>query len=194
MTETTKGWLQRYSASRILYFVAVAAAGVAAYLYGGDLIHENKEATEVIVLVFPILAGFLIAIMTIVGDPTAFGSGSWRSVEMARDATFNSLARQKWLFLLYLITVLGAFAAALLKKTCPYATEIIERVYFGAAVSAFLMSLSLPGALMKIQLERHDLMIARKRAEAAEAAEAATVEPEADPAAPSVNKPGKQKR
>lgn len=168
MTDADKKWWQQIAITRTIYLLFVVSAGVLSGVFGGPLIHENKEATEVIVLVFPILAGFLIAIMTILGDPTAFSSGSWRSVELARKATFNGLARQKWLFIMYLLAVIGAFIAALLKKPCPRVTEIIERLYFGLAVSCFLLSLSLPGALMKIQLERHDLMIKRKRVEGGE--------------------------
>jgi hypothetical protein len=148
---------------RIAYFLVVLGAGVAAGYFGGSLIHDNHEASEVIITVFPILAGFLIAIMTIVGDPTVFAVGPWRAVELARNPTFDRLARQKWLFLVYLATVACVFAAALLKRNCPRLTEYLERVYLGLAVISFLLSVSLPGALMKIQLERYDIMISRKK-------------------------------
>jgi hypothetical protein len=149
--------------TRLTYFGIAALAGALAGFFGGCLIHDNHDAVEVIVTVFPILAGFLVAIMTIVGDPSVFGGRSWRAAELAMDPTYRSLVRQKWLFLLYLITVAGVFAAALLKKKWPMTTEIIERVYFGLAVGAFVLSLSLPGSLMRIQLERHEAMIARRR-------------------------------
>lgn len=162
MNEDTEGiaW------GRVAYFVFTALSGAAAGYWGGSLIHENRDANEIIVVVFPVLAGFLIAIMTIVGDPAMFGARTWRAVELARNPTFKRLVRQKWLFLLYLITVTAVFASALLKTALPNVACILERIYFGLAVTSFLLSMSLPGALMKIQMERHELMKADKLSEA----------------------------
>jgi hypothetical protein len=45
---------------------------------GQPLIHGNQSAIDVIVTVFSILAGFLVAIIAIIGDPASIPKGSWR--------------------------------------------------------------------------------------------------------------------
>ena len=148
---------------RILLFVFAAACGIGAAIYGQPFIHNNDRAINVIVTAFSILAGFLVALMTLVGDPSVFGGRSWRHAENARKVVFNKLARQKWMFVLYLATLLLILASSLLEKALPNVTIWLERVYLCTAVMAFILSFALPSALMKIQLARHDEMIKAKR-------------------------------
>lgn len=52
-----------------LIFGAISIVfGIAAGWFGQDLIHDNDDARDLIVTVFSILAGFLIAVMTLLGD------------------------------------------------------------------------------------------------------------------------------
>ncbi len=55
---------------RIAYFLFSALAGLIAAIWGAPLIHGNSEASGVIVTVFSVLAGFLVGLISLTGDPT----------------------------------------------------------------------------------------------------------------------------
>ena len=150
---------------RTAFISFAAVAGLIAGLFGQPFIHGNERAISVIVNVFSILAGFLVAIMTIMGDPTGFVTKSWRYAETVRPAVYSKLLRQKYLFILYLLVLTFIMLQSLFEKKFPYIAGLLEQIYFGAAVTAFILSLGLPSALMKIQMDRHDEMIERRRKE-----------------------------
>jgi hypothetical protein len=139
--------------------------GVLTAVCGFDLIHENPNATNVIVTVFSIMAGFLIAVISLLGDHSIL-PGSWRIGELQRNGIHNRLNRQKWLFYLYLVTLAIIFAAALTGKHWPTVTGWLERFYFGSATTAFLLSFRLPAELMNIQVDRIDAVIDARRSKA----------------------------
>jgi len=145
-------------------FIGVAiSVGLVAGFFGQPYIHGNERAIGVIVNVFSVLAGFLVAVMSIMGDPTGFVARNWRFAEKARPAVYSKLLRQKYLFILYLVVLSLITIESLIEKQLPRIACIMEQVYFGAAVSAFILSLGLPSALMKIQMDRHDEMIEMRR-------------------------------
>lgn len=148
---------------RLSFFGFAAGCGVAGSVWGQTLIHGNAQAINIIVTVFSILAGFLVAIMTIMGDPGAFAGRSWRANEQNRSNIFNRLVRQKWMFSLYLTTLGLILAASLLEKKLPCVVTWIEHIYLGTAIAAFILSMGLPSALMDIQLSRHEEVIKAKR-------------------------------
>ena len=129
---------------RISFFVFASVSGVLGAAYGQPLIHGNDLAINVIVTVFSILAGFLVAIMTIMGDPGIFGGRSWRANELNRGRVLSQLIRQKWMFTLYLFTLGMIFASSLIGKVLPKVVVWTERVYLGTAILAFILSLRLP--------------------------------------------------
>ena len=145
------------------YLAFAVVVGIAASLWCQPLVHDNKDAHDVIVVLFSILAGFLVAIMTIVGDPSTYRTVNWRSHERIRKTVFARLARQKYLFYLYIATLGLLFASVLAGKRYPQVTVWAEYVYVGLAVTAFLLSIRLPAMLMRIQLDRHDEIIDEKR-------------------------------
>jgi len=148
---------------RIIFFSFAIISGIAAAIFGQPFIHGNERAINIIVTAFSILAGFLVAIMTIIGDPGLFAARSWRYAEAARKNLKNRLTRQKWMFILYLVTLSLIFIASLIEKTSPNANLWLERIYLGTAISALILSFGLPSSLMNIQLSRHDEMIDVKR-------------------------------
>ena len=142
--------------------LAIVAGGIAG-TYGQDLIHANNDAREVIVTVFSILAGFLIAIMTLLGDQSVL-PGSWRFAELQRTKIEAKLIRQKWLFYLYLITLTLIFTHTLTKTRWPEFGVWLERFYFGSATTAFILSFRLPSTLMSVQTDRIDAVIGARKA------------------------------
>ncbi|RVQ76100.1 hypothetical protein [Sinorhizobium medicae] len=150
--------------SRVFGVVAVAI-GVLAGWQGLDLIHGNDDAREVIVTVCSILAGFLIAIMTLLGDQSVL-PGSWRIAATQSDAIRAKLTRQKWLFYCYLVTLSLIFVHTLIKTKLPEAATWIERFYFGFAATSFVLSFKLPATLMAVQTDRVEAVIAARRGNA----------------------------
>jgi hypothetical protein len=146
----------------ILLVTVSVLSGCLAFAFGHELIDKNTEATQVIVTVFSILAGFLIAIMTLLGDQSVL-PGSWRIAEVTRTKIQVKLIRQKWLFYVYLITLTIIFVAALLRMKYPETTALLERIYLGFATSSFILSFGLPSTLMSVQMERVEAVIGARR-------------------------------
>ena len=150
---------------RISFFTFSVAAGCAAGWFGQPLIHGNNEAIGVIVNVFSILAGFLVTIMTLLGEPSLFRGRTWRSDAVKKSNIYRRLARHKWLFITYLSVLGFVFVATLFAKRCPDCTAVIwlEHVYLGMATVAFIMSLALPHRLMSLQMARFEEMVESRR-------------------------------
>lgn len=167
MPDTSSGSRTKWSWDRILTLLIGIGAGIVGGYYGQPLIHGNDLAINVIVTAFSILAGFLIAIMTIMGDPSSFSRYSWRAHELSRSTVFRGLRRQQWLFMLYLATVSAMFAGSLLAHASSGISSRIlvwlERTYLFMAILAFVVSFRLPGTLLRIQLDRHDQLIEARR-------------------------------
>ncbi|MGE4296954.1 MAG: hypothetical protein AB7E47_02900 [Desulfovibrionaceae bacterium] len=148
---------------RIAFFIGAILAGIVAAIWGQPLIHGNDNAVNIIVTVFSILSGFLIAVITIIGDPSGVaGRNSWRFSELNRNNINRRLIRNKWMFVLYLVTLTLIFVSALIKDH-PVITVWVERVYLGLAVTAFALSFRLPWALVSIQMRRYDELIDEQR-------------------------------
>lgn len=155
--------MEKFDWSRLLYFIFSITCGAAASYYGQPYIHNNDKAINIIVTVFSILAGFLVAIMTLLGDPGGYTTRTWRFFELKKSTVFNKLVRQKWLFVTYLITLGLIFISSMVEKRFPQAAVYLEYGYLGVAITAFMLSLKLPSSLMNIQLSRHDELIEAKR-------------------------------
>lgn len=133
--------------------------------FGQPLIHGNNEAVGIIVNVFSILAGFLVTIMTLLGDPGLYRGRTWRSDAVKKSNVYRRLVRHKWLFVLYLSVLGFAFVSTLIFKKSPDSSVVIwlERIYIGLATLAFMMSLALPHRLMNLQMARFEEMVESRR-------------------------------
>jgi hypothetical protein len=154
----------------IFLFVCIGTS-VAAAFYGQPLAHENTDAITIIITVMTVFAGFLVAIIAILGDPAMMPAGSWRAAENSHPAIYGRVATYTWLFQLYLIAIAFLFAGALLQKAPDSAVSHvwkvwIERLYVFFGVLSFLLTTALPGALGKLQLRRAEAEIERRRQDA----------------------------
>lgn len=148
----------------IALFAFASGCGIVAFLFGGKYIHENKDAIGVITTVFSIFAGFIVAITTILGTPVGdTEKQTWQSLELRRNNVFRRLTKQKWLFISYLSTLLLIFGQTLIAKTFPDISILMERLFLGMAVFAFILSIGLPGALISMQISRYDELIDEKK-------------------------------
>lgn len=139
-------------------------SGLCAWL-GQPLVHDNQDAVGVIVNVFSILAGFLVTIMTLLGEPMLFRGATWRTEAVKRNNVYRRLVRHKWLFVLYLAVLGLIFVSTLVTKKFPDHAAVvwIERVYLGLATFAFCLSLTLPSRLMNLQMDRFDELVEARR-------------------------------
>ena len=136
----------------------VGAIGVSAYVGHRfqPMVSNNPDAVNTVVTIFSILAGFLIAVITFIAEPTLQQAKTWSELQKMKETVRRKLFRQKLLFFLYLLTLGIALAMYL---TPPANTEILvwlQTVFLSLATFVFLASFSLPGSLMRIQMERYE--------------------------------------
>ncbi|USE70855.1 hypothetical protein CTT31_17695 [Pseudoalteromonas maricaloris] len=138
--------------------------GLGSYLCQ-PLIHGNQDAINVIVTVFSILAGFLVAVITLIGDPKSLPAGGWQVARLGSDLTYNRLIRHKWLFKAYLITLFLIFISIVIKNKYPAVRLVLEYTYMFFATISCVLSFKLPSALIELQQERieHEITERRKR-------------------------------
>lgn len=144
------------------------AGGLAAY-FGQPSVHKNSDLILIIITVFTVFAGFLIAIITIVGDPIMIPHGSWTKGELRRDAMISRLNWHVGLLICYLLTIGLLFAAVVLERALnehDLWLVWVERSCLFVGVTSFLFTFALPVALIQMQSARYDAEIERRRREA----------------------------
>lgn len=148
---------------KISYFILTLILSCAVTYYAHPFIKNNQDAINILVTIFSILVGFLLAIITLVGDPKTLPSGSWKAAELASKTTFNRLARQKLLFIAYLITLTLIFISMLLRAKFEFINYYVEHIYLFFASIAMMYSFRLPYAIIELQKERIDQEIEERR-------------------------------
>ena len=148
----------------VTVLVALALSAAAGW-FGQPFVHGNDEARGIIVNVFSILAGFLITVMTLLGEPGLYRGRTWRADAVKRTNVYRRLARHKWLFVIYLVVLGLVFCTSIVSRRYPDCIAVVrlEQTYLSFSAFAFIMSLLLPGRLMNLQLARFDELIAERR-------------------------------
>jgi hypothetical protein len=129
---------------------------------------QNSDLILFVTTVFTVFAGFLVAIITIIGDPSLVPGGSWRLVEHRRDSIEQRIVWHIYLFLCYLVTIAFIFVSVIFEKV---PKEIISesvkawiaRGYLFFGVFSFLLSFALPFALHRVKMSRLDQETERRR-------------------------------
>jgi hypothetical protein len=148
-------------------FLCCLIGGVAAY-YAQPAVHKNADLVLVIITVFTVFAGFLIAIITIIGDPIMIPQGSWRISELGRDRMEGRLFWHIALFFLYLLAIALLFTAVVLEKILSEHDTLktwIERACLFVGITSFLLTFALPASLLQMQRARYDAETERRRNE-----------------------------
>lgn len=152
-SSNTKSGVGRIAWGRVaglLLLVGISCAG--GYLLQ-PLISGNKDAINTVVTVFSILAGFLIAVITFVGDP---GTSGWRELQGGKREVKAKLRRHRWLFYMYLITLGLALAMFIMPDGFVQTIIWLERFFVGFALFVFLASFSLPNSLSQLQMDKYE--------------------------------------
>lgn len=151
---------------RIAFFLCCAVAGVFGAYYAQPFVVKNSDLILILVTVFTVFAGFLIAIITIIGDPILISEGSWRRSEGGRARMRQRLNLHIALFVLYLVTIALLFVGVVLEKAMDDHDAIrtwIERAYLFFGITSFLLTFGLPVALIEMQTNRYDAETERRR-------------------------------
>jgi|SRR6516162_9043597 hypothetical protein len=151
---------------RICYAATCAVTGAVSAYYAQPYVGRNSDVVLIVVTVFTVFAGFLTAIITIIGEPAAVREGSWRVAEIGRSAIQHRLACHIGLFVLYLVTIGLLFVGVILDKALDdhfWIKIAIERAYLFIGITSFLFTFAVPVALLRIQQERYDAEIERRR-------------------------------
>lgn len=155
---------------RAVFIAFCFGSGAVCAYYGQTYVHDNSDAINIVITVFTVFAGFLVAIISILGDPSLLPDGAWQDAENRRENIHRRLIRHTYLFWLYLIIIGLVFLSSLLKKapSTPRMDSIrywIEYTYLTLGVAAFFLSLALPKMLMGIQRSRIDAEIDKRKTE-----------------------------
>jgi MFS family permease len=149
----------------VLIITCFAVAALGAY-YTQPYAHKNPDLILILVTVFTVFAGFLIAVITIIGDPIMIREGSWRAAEDGREKMQSRLFRHVALFVFYLLTIGLLFVGVVLERALDDHNLWrvgFERAYLFAGIASFLFTFALPGALLQMQQARYDAEIERRR-------------------------------
>jgi len=118
-------------------------------------------------MAFSILSGILIAIITTLGEPRDLRHDkNWRVASAHKRLKTRSMYRCTVLFYVYLIVISSVFVAALLDSIMSPGSGIArwaERFSLSAGSSALFWSFGLPSSIRKIQDERLEIEVSRKR-------------------------------
>ncbi len=147
---------------RIIYAAIGACVSVALSYFFSQRLTNEVDVLSYVATVFSILAGVVIAIISILGDPSMILDSSWRKDFFSAKETQRKLHRHTDLFLLYVILLAAIFAFALIERSDDI-YRYAQFLCFFLICFAFWMSLSLPGSLKEIQRKRMDDAINAKK-------------------------------
>lgn len=125
--------------------------------------HGNDDAMTVLVTVFSVLAGFLVAVMAIVANDRALKGRTWRQDTFYLKQVKKELIRHQFLFYLYLWVLALAFLAEL-ELSLPYSMQLwLERIMLFFGCMAMVFSFSLPGQLTRRHISDLEKIIKDKQ-------------------------------
>jgi hypothetical protein len=125
--------------------------------------HDNSNALSVLVTVFSILAGFLVAVMAIVGSERALKGRNWRQDTFYLLHVKQDLQKHSALFYLYLLVLALSFLASLKLGWPDIIQTSVECVLLFLACLAMLLSFSLPGQLTRRHISDLESAIKARR-------------------------------
>lgn len=135
-----------------IIFCAVTAA-LASY-FGADFLRHSPSALGAMIDIFSILAGVLVAVISIVGDPSMLLPGNWRLGYEHADEMQKKIANFSHLFFSYILSLIFIVLCMVLNDNKIETFDFAFNVLAFSAVLSLLLSVPLPYSLMAIQKER----------------------------------------
>lgn len=150
----------------VKFIIVMLLSGIVSY-FAQPHIHGNEKAVDLIINVFSILAGFLVAIMTLFSDFSINNETNWREVLLQKQIIRVRAAKNKHLFYCYLIVLVFVFISILFAKSegglYKNIVKCAEYVYLYFASVALGYSLFLPNKIYQLQKEKLDSAIKERK-------------------------------
>lgn len=164
IVEITKVTIMDTRRTAYIFFSAVIAAAVSFYF--SPFLDKTNNVISSIIDIYAILAAVLVAVISIIGDPTMLIPGGWRIGYVHAQQIQRRIGRFSHLFFLYLTTLFIAIIAMAVKDNDYDNKLFIYYIFTFVSVFSFLLSITLPYTLMKIQKDRMDEVIRKRKLEA----------------------------
>lgn len=129
----------------------------------GFLLENSDAALSGIVSVFSILAGVLVAVISIIGDPSMLLTGNWRVGHVHAEQTQIRLARYAHLVFVYFLVLVLVLMVTVIKDNKIQGLDVLYKALMSFSVFGLIASLPLPYGLMSIQKERMKEEIKRRK-------------------------------
>lgn len=125
--------------------------------------HQSSNALTVLVTVFSILAGFLVAVMAIVANDRALRGKSWQQNTFYLRRVRRELRLHGMLFYLYLAVLTLSFLVELMLGWSALVQTLAELILLFLACLAMLLSFMLPSHLTKRHIDDLEYIIRKQR-------------------------------
>lgn len=153
--------------SALIRFVLIVALSALLAYVGQPFIHGNEKAVDLIINVFAILAGFLIAIMTLFSDMRFDEDANWRQLQVREDIHDQRYLKHSMLFYTYLAVLICVFVVVLLSNKKDYQDSLLifgfEYAYLFLACISIFYSMFLPNNLIKSRKEELKKLMNKKK-------------------------------
>lgn len=147
---------------RVTLLVSAFLISVFAALYLGKKFATNSEVLVGTAGVCATFAGFIIAVKTLLGDPSTLLPGSWRlGIVQSKNIELRS-SRLTLLFSLYVLSTFSCLAFATFSDNVKRITLADASLAFLVAFTA-IMTLEIPKSLRSIQSERIEAALRARR-------------------------------
>ncbi|MYC67252.1 MAG: hypothetical protein F4X12_13060 [Acidobacteriia bacterium] len=136
------------------------AAFTVTMIYGKPVTDSNPESLRILVTIFSILSGMIIAIITLTGDAKFLYMDNWRTANIHRRMIIRRLNRYKFIFHIYFAVLTLAFLVAFLgridSEEIAQFCKSCERLTLSIGAGALVLSFGLPSIIVDAHKERLD--------------------------------------
>lgn len=138
---------------RISYFIFAVGLSLILSVAFGDRLPNDPDTLGMIASIFAILSGVLIAVISILGDPSMLMDQSWRNSYVRANEVQRKLHRNTNVFVVYIILLAVLFSYMLSRPNDEW-YWLAQRLAFFLTSVSFFVSLALPYSLIAIQRQR----------------------------------------
>lgn len=153
------------------YIIFSALSSTAICCFFPLALRQSMTALEAIISIFSILAGVLVAVISIIGDPSMLLTGNWRlGFEHAKDIQ-KRISNYATLIAIYVISLIGVLILIIISDSKIPGYDFLFSGVLWIVSFGLLLSIPLPYSLMAIQKERMTEEIKRRQKNGTDASE-----------------------